>query len=178
MSTIPNDKITKLIPFDADRAIREKLKCRLRDGSHAYILHRVTKPLTSSGELIGIKVYKSIGQQYQTARQWHLDGKWNDLEAQQDRENDIIGMYPVKRKSQTEIMIERYKKVGNGGWIKVQDTPLPINKYILVHTKQNGIKCVMRVSKYVCFVQDNLFLTIDVNDITHWQDLPTPPTAL
>ncbi|MCT8534403.1 hypothetical protein KZ453_07315 [Glaesserella parasuis] len=87
----------ELIPFDADKAINEKLKCLLRNGDVAYVLYKSINPLMGSDSLIGVQEY-SEGNRQQTPISWHLDGRWNDLYNEYCRQYDIIGMFTSPNK--------------------------------------------------------------------------------
>lgn len=62
----------------------------------------------------------------------------------------------------------------NNGWISVKNEPLPKNSYFMAYTKTGDVEILWRAGQE-CVVRHNLFLAVDVKDITHWQPLPSPP---
>lgn len=63
----------------------------------------------------------------------------------------------------------------NNGWISIKNRPIPKNGYFLAYTKKGDVEILWNSGDKECLVRHNLFLTVDMKDITHWQPLPKPP---
>lgn len=165
----------ELIPFDADKAINEKLKCRLRNGDFAYVLHKSINPLVENYSLIGVQEY-SKGNQQQVPMSWYLDGRWNSLDDEHCREFDIVGMFSPAN-------------TVNNSWISVEDKlPDDGQEVLIVWKGETRIAKVDLVPDGRALFSFNFEQTDEYiwsaihrysgrysGEIEFWQPLPLPP---
>ncbi|WP_330546313.1 DUF551 domain-containing protein [Actinobacillus pleuropneumoniae] len=156
MNNSKQHNLKKLIPFDADLAIRHRLKCQLRNGDTAYCLYQATNPLVESDSIIGVHFFDDGTE---TPIHWGANGQWNRISSDGEMleyRYDIIGMFPGE--------------INNHDWIQVKEQLPTEQGYYL------GYSPYWENPYEILQYDEDLGGFLDYQDeITHWQPLTKPP---
>lgn len=153
--------MTTLHPFD-DKKLHLGTKCQLRNGDTACILGKSTDPLVSHYAIIGL--HQFAGSTKQAPISWDKDGKFGDVNDENCRKFDIVGIYPSENRAE------------NNAWFNVEDQ-LPAHEQIVL-TYRDSFKRGDLFTQAI-YLKDKGFVFYADGRLskqpTHWKPLPEPP---